>query len=265
MRLAEPVERGDGVIAQHHVAIEHALGQHRLRRRASRSPRAPSGSRGALRPASTRRSGSRAACRRCDRRTPRGRRRPPRSARARPGDRSDRRSAPASSARRPRQSPPCATSTSSSSTQRAQLAIERVGQDRHQPRRFEACPPPVRAALFDHLRQQELRRVDVLRPARAAPGTRRAPPESRSPRNRRAPRCAAADRRWSNSVRYSNASVRTPRSGSLTSSSISILDGGVAGPRQQADRLLADRRHRRDAAARARPDAPCDRARARTG
>ena len=32
MRLAEAVERGDGVIAQHDVAIEHALDQHRLRR-----------------------------------------------------------------------------------------------------------------------------------------------------------------------------------------------------------------------------------------
>ena len=32
MRLAEPVERGDGVIAQHDVAIEDALDQDGLRR-----------------------------------------------------------------------------------------------------------------------------------------------------------------------------------------------------------------------------------------
>jgi hypothetical protein len=32
MRLAETVERGNRVIAQHHVAIEHTFHQHRLRR-----------------------------------------------------------------------------------------------------------------------------------------------------------------------------------------------------------------------------------------
>ena len=60
-----------------------------------------------------------------------------------------------------------ATSTSSSSTSVAQLAVEGVGQDRQQPRRFEPRPPAVVALLFDHLRQQQLRGVEVLRPARA--------------------------------------------------------------------------------------------------
>ena len=93
----------------------------------------------------------------------------------------------ASSARRPRRSPPApprrprrpAASRSSRSN-----TSGRIGE---QPRRLEPRAPAVRrplsSTIFD---SSSLRGLEVLRPARAAPGTRPPRPGSRSPRSRRA-------------------------------------------------------------------------------
>jgi hypothetical protein len=111
-----------------------------------------------------------------------------------------------------------ATSASSSSTSSRSSRSKASGRIDSR-RAASSAAGGRRALLFDHFRQQQLRGIEVLRPARA----RQERDDGRLDREvlevtKRLDRSSGSI--GSNSVRYNSASVRTPRSGSFTSASI---------------------------------------------
>ena len=133
-----------------------------------------------------------------------------------------------------------ATSISSSSTSSRSSRSKAVGQDRQQLRRFETRPAARLALLFDHLRQQQLRGIEVLRPA--------GPRQERDDRGldrevlevtERLDPLERVHRIEFGEVQQrlgSDAEIRI-----LHQRLDLILDRRIAGARQQAHRLLADR------------------------
>ena len=211
MRLAEPVERRDGVIAQHHVAIEHALDQHRLRRgRADllqhlRNLAADFGAHRLV--------GQVVAQRADDAIAKRGERGDAAGRQRRLGEPIDqrRRSAIASSARRPRQSPPapprhprrpgaCA----------ARDRTRRAGSTAAAPLRAAPGGPssPGSSTIFD---SSSFGGLEVLRPAGPRQERDHRGPDREVLEVAELPRCAPADR--SDRTRSGTAAPRCARRG----------------------------------------------------
>ena len=132
-------------------------------------------------------------------------------------------------------------------TPRATSAISRAASARSR-----APAGPARALIvFEH----RARRVEVLRRPRRRQKRRHARRGSRNRRSRRASRSAPSGSMPRSRERYSSASVRTPRSGSRSSSTAVGGDLLVAGRGQQRQGPPPDVRLRMHAAAPAAPGA----------